>query len=449
MNVKDIIEVEIEDNGMDGEGVARAEGKVVFIPYTLKGEKVRAAVKSVKARYCNASAIKILSPSPFRVQPDCPHYFRCGGCDTMHISDDFRREMLISDLKNNLKKIAGLNDVYCEFVPCEEKNGVRNKVAMPFGTAEGKTVVGLYRHGTHLLEAVDCKMLGPIGKSAVKTVVDFANEKKISAYIEKSGKGLLRHLVIREIGGRASVTLVVNGEGIGALPERELSARLGDNVDFFISPNTARNNVIMGKTARLISGNATLSVNVLGVKAELSPLSFFQVNDKVRDMLYCAALKNVKAHTLIDLYSGIGITSNLAAKTCAKVYAVECVPEAVTDADRTAELNGNTDKIKNICGEAETVLPFLTEKISGGVDILVDPPRKGCGSAVMRAVVAAKPSSVIYISCNHATMCRDIAPLISGEYGTEYSIDTVKLFDMFPHTHHSETLVVLKNNALR
>ncbi|MCH5351662.1 MAG: 23S rRNA (uracil(1939)-C(5))-methyltransferase RlmD [Clostridiales bacterium] len=445
MNVKDIIEVEIEDNGMDGEGVARAEGKVVFIPYTLKGEKVRATVKSVKARYCNASAIKILSPSPFRAQPECPHYFRCGGCDTMHITENYRREILVNDLKNNLKKIAGLNGVSCEFVPCEEKNGVRNKVAMPFGTVDGKTAIGLYRHGTHELERVECKMLGPIGKSAAKTVVDFANEKKLPPYEEKSGKGLLRHLVIREIGCRASVTLVVNGEGIGALPERELSARLGDKIDFFISQNAARNNVILGKTARLVSGNPTLPVDVLGVKAELSPLSFFQVNDKVRDMLYSAALKNVTSPTLIDLYSGIGVTSNLAAKKCAKVYAVECVPEAVKDADRTAELNGNKDKIENICGDAEKILPALKDKVSSEVDILVDPPRKGCGDAVMRALADIKPNTLIYISCNHATMCRDIAPLISGEYGAEYTIESVKLFDMFPQTHHSETLVVLKS----
>ncbi len=443
MNVKDIIEVEIESNGMDGEGIAHVDGKVVFVPYTLKGERVLATVKSVKPRYINASVIKVLLPSDNRVDPDCPHYFKCGGCDTRHISESYRREILVNDIKNNLKKIAGVDGISCDFVSCDG-SGTRNKVAMPFGVRDGKTVVGLYRHGTHELEPVDCKMLGAIGRKTVKAVVDFVNEKKLEPYCEKSGKGLLRHLVIREIDDHASVTLVVNGKGLGEKYEKELSKRFGDDVDFFVSENTRKNNVILGDAARLVSGNAALPVEVLGVKAELSPLSFFQVNDTVRDALYASAIGAVSSPTLIDLYSGIGITSNLAAAKCDSVYAVEVVPQAVKDADETAAINGNSERIENICGDVEKVLPALAQKICGEVDVLIDPPRKGCGAAVMKSVASLSPKNIIYISCNHATMCRDVAPLISGEYGTGYSLESAKLFDMFACTHHVETLVCLE-----
>lgn len=446
MNVKDVIEIEIESNGMDGEGVAHVDGKAVFIPYTLKGERVRAVVKSVKSRYATASVIKVLSPASIRVEPSCPHYFMCGGCDTQHVSDDYRREIILSELAHNLKSIAGI-----DFAPTELIQSVcttRNKISMPFALSGGKVVVGMYRHGTHTVEpACDCLMIGELTRSVILTVVDFANNKKLSVYDEKSGSGLLRHIVVREIGGRASLTLVVNGDGLGGDNERALSALLPDTVDFFISENTRRNNVVMGDTVRLVNGMTRLPVNVLGIKAELSPLSFFQVNDGVRDELYKAAIGCVSSPVLIDLYSGIGITSNLAAKKCRDVHAVEVVPQAVEDANRTAKDNGNADVIINHCGTVESVLPRICRDIKDA-DVLVDPPRKGCGDGVMRVIAGVLPENLIYISCNHATMCRDIKLFNerAKELCAEYVLERVTAFDMFVGTHHVETLAVLKRN---
>lgn len=178
---------------------------------------------------------------------------------------------------------------------------------------------------------------------------------------------------------------------------------------------------------------------MLGVKAEVSPLSFFQVNDHIRDELYTAAVGRLTAPTVVDLYSGIGITSNLAANAGKTVFAVECVPQAVEDADRTAAVNGNSNRIENICGNVEDILPHISDRVRGA-DVLVDPPRKGCGAAVMRAVSDIAPSRLVYISCNHATMCRDIAPLLAEGY----SLADCTAFDMFPDTHHVETLVTLE-----
>ncbi|MCH5160881.1 MAG: 23S rRNA (uracil(1939)-C(5))-methyltransferase RlmD [Clostridiales bacterium] len=445
MNVKDIIEVEILSNGMDGEGVARVDNKVVFVPYTLKSERVRAVVKSVKSRYATASVIKVLSSSDSRVEPICPHYFKCGGCDMMHVNSDYRREVLIDELKNNFAKIAGMDLSDVEFVPSSFNR--RNKIAMPFGIVDGRTVVGMYRQNSHTVEPVHCLMAGELTQNIIRTVVDFANAEKLSVYDGKSGQGLLRHLVVREIDGRASVTLVVNGESLGERLENKLSNLLPVEVDLFVCPNTRNNNVIMGDTVRLVKGNAHLDVDVCGVRAELSPLSFFQVNDEIRDKLYTEAISCVSSNTLIDLYSGIGILSNLAAKKCDMVYAVEIVPQATADADKTAILNGNAQKIQNICGNVEKVLPKLKSELSalGEADIIVDPPRKGCGAAVINAIAEVAPKTLVYISCNHATMCRDVRLFLdeSTSRGNSYIIEKVKLFDMFENTHHVETLTLL------
>ena len=440
MNVNDVIELEITDSGMDGEGVAHFDGKAVFVPYTLKGEHVKAVVKQVKRKYAVCSVIKVLSPSPYRISPDCPHYYKCGGCDTGHLSPDYRKQILISELKNNLKKIAKLDCSNVEFVPSDPDLPPRNKVSMPFGLVDGKVVLGLYRQNTHVVEPVSCAFAGALAQNVVDTVCDFAQKKKLSVYDGASGNGLLRHLVIRTVGNRASVTLVINANKFDG--EKELAALLLDNVDFFVCKNTARNNVIMGDTVRLVNGNARLSVNVLGVKAELSPLSFFQVNDYIRDRLYDKAIGLVCSDALLDLYSGIGITSNLAAKKCKKVIAVECVPQAVKDADYTAKLNGNSDKITNVCGNVEDVLPRLVGDLADGVDVLIDPPRKGCGELVARAIAQVKPDRLIYISCNHATMCRDIRAFL--DVSPDYEVRECSVFDMFVGTHHVETLICLK-----
>lgn len=439
MNVNDVIELEITDNGMDGEGVAHFDGKVVFVPYTLKGERVKAVVKKVKSKYAVCSVIKVLSPSPYRINPDCPHYYKCGGCDTGHISPDYRKQILISDLQNNLKKIAKLDCPSIEFVPSDPELPPRNKVSMPFGLVNGKIVLGLYRQNTHVVEPVSCAFAGALAQTAADTVCEFAQKKRLSVYDSASGNGLLRHLVIRTVGNRASVTLVINAQKFDG--EKELALALPDNVDFFVCPNTKRNNVIMGDTVRLIKGNARLNVNVLGVKAELSPLSFFQVNDYIRDALYNRAIGHVCSDTLIDLYSGIGITSNLAAKKCKKVTAVECVPQAVKDADYTAKLNGNGDKITNVCGNVEDVLKRLLGERGDSFDVLIDPPRKGCGEQIARAIAQVKPNTLIYISCNHATMCRDIRAFL--DVAPDYEVRDCALFDMFAHTHHSEMLICL------
>ncbi len=438
MNVKDTIEAEILSNGMDGEGIARVDGKVVFVPYTLKGERVRAVVKAVKKNYAEAAAVKILEPSARRVKPSCPHYYKCGGCDTCHIDGEYRREVLIDELKNNFRKIADMECPPVKFVSCG--SAVRNKIAMPFGSSDGGIVLGMYKKNSHDIVPVDCEAASALTREVVRIVCAFCNEKRLSVY-DGDGNGVLRHLVVRHVGRRASVTLVINAKALSDGFERALYERLPEECDFFICSNTRKGNSILSDTVRLVGGNPKLKVNVLGVEAELSPLSFFQVNDEIRDKLYTAVLEHVSSPTLVDLYSGIGITSNLAARKCEKVIAVECVSAAVKDAEKTAALNGNADKIVNICGDAEKVLPGLAARVKNA-DVLVDPPRKGCDAAVMNAIAEIAPKKLIYVSCNHATMCRDIK--MFNDKTPNYRMTELTLFDMFVNTHHVETLACLE-----
>ena len=441
MKVGDIIELDILSNGMDGEGVARVDGMVVFVPYTLMGERVRAKVVKVKRSYAVCSCIKVLSPSEHRKTPSCPHYYKCGGCDMGHVDPEYRQKVLIDELKNNLNKIADIDAGDVEFIRSPEKRGLRNKLSMPFGLSNGKVILGLYKQNTHAVQPVECGMSGSIAQTVSKIVCDFANSKKLSVYDFDSGRGLLRHLVVREIGGRASVTLVINGQSFDG--EKALSVELPDTVDFFVCPNTKRNNVIMGDSVRLVRGKPRLDIDVMGVKAKLSPLSFLQVNDYIRDRLYSDVIGALSSPVLVDLFSGIGITSNLAANAGKTVTAVECVPQAVRDADETAKLNGNADKIKNVCGKVEDVIGSVVDGIKD-FDVLIDPPRKGCGEGVMQAIANCKPNKLIYVSCNHATMCRDIRAFLDAS--PDYEIIDLKLYDMFPNTHHTETLICLTRN---
>lgn len=439
MKVGDITELDILSNGMDGEGVARADGMVVFVPYTLMGERVRAKVFKVKRSYAVCSCVKVLSPSEYRITPECPHYYKCGGCDMGHVKSEYRQKVLTDELKNNLSKIANISVGDVQFVCSPQKRGLRNKLSMPFGLSDGKVVLGLYKQNTHAVQPVECDMSGSMAQTVAEIVCKFANDKKLSVYDFDSGKGLLRHLVVREIGGRASATLVINGQSFGG--EKELAAALPDNVDFFVCPNVKHNNVIMGDGVRLVKGNATLDIDVMGVKAKLSPLSFLQVNDYIRDRLYSDVMGALSSPVLVDLFSGIGITSNLAANAGKTVTAVECVPQAVRDADETAKLNGNADKITNVCGKVEDVIGRVTCAVKD-FDVLIDPPRKGCGEGVMQAVASSMPNKLIYVSCNHATMCRDIRAFL--DVAPDYEITDLKLYDMFPDTHHVETLICLK-----
>lgn len=443
MRKGDIIEIEIDSSGMNGEGVARCDGLVVFVPFTLVGEKVRAQVLNVKKSFATARVIKVLNASEFRVKPVCENFFKCGGCDMMHITLDEERRIKIAEIENNLSKIGGISHEIDTFIDSPLELGYRNKAQFPFGRDKnGKIAVGYFKPNSHIfVPCIECLLVGDFIKPIVSAVLNFCNFEGLNVYDETTHSGLLRHLVVRKVDNRIAVTLVINGESIKNIDK--LANKLPPEASLYINANKAITNVILGKQYKLIKGDMNLPVEVLGVKANLAPDAFMQINDGIRDLLYNRAIELMGDGIAVDLYSGIGITTNLLAQKCEKVYSIEIVESACENARETARLNENTSKIEVICGDAAVEMPKLAMRINGEISVLLDPPRKGVDESVLKALLTLNPSKIVYVSCNHATMARDIA-LINSLSGDQYIISELNAYNMFPRTHHVETLACLK-----
>lgn len=445
MNLRkgDIIEIDIDSSGMNGEGVARCDGLVVFVPFTLVGERVRAQVLNVKKSFATARVIKVLNASELRVKPVCENFFKCGGCDMMHITLDEERRIKIGEIENNLSKIGGISREIDNFIDSPLELGYRNKAQFPFGRDKnGKIAVGYFKPNSHIfVPCTECLLVGDFIKPIVGAVLDFCNSDGLSVYNESAHNGLLRHLVIRKVDNYTAVTLVINGESIKNIDK--LANKLPPEASLYINANKASTNVILGKQYKLIKGDMNLPVEVLGVKAKLAPDAFMQINDGIRDLLYSRAIELMGDGIAVDLYSGIGITTNLLAQKCEKVYSIEIVESACENARETARLNENTSKIEVICGDAAVEMPKLAMRINGEISVLLDPPRKGVDESVLKALSTLNPLKIVYVSCNHATMARDIA-LINSLSGDQYIISELNAYNMFPRTHHVETLACLK-----
>ncbi len=448
MKKGDKLTLDISSVGMNGEGVARIDGFVVFVPQTLVGEKVTACVTSVKKSFATARVVKVVSPSEDRVAPQCRICFKCGGCEMLHIKYQRQLEIKRAHVKNCIDRECGIDCRVDETVPSPEVYGYRNKIQLPITIRGGKVAGGYFEAGTHNMvpfcaqdEKSCCVLHGEDMQGIVDIFLRFVGENKLTVYDEDSHSGLIRHLVIRRVGGKYSICVVVNGE---SLPEykRFAKALQNDGYDFslYISPNLKRTNVIMGEKAVLLCGDEALQAETLGIKYSVSPKSFMQVNDKVRDIIYRRVgdiIKNSNIDNVVDAYSGIGIMSNIFAKYADKVYAIEIEEQAVKDGMELAKVNGNQDKIINICGDCAEELPKLISRIGDALAVL-DPPRKGCDKSIIQSLLDAAPRRIVYISCNPATLARDIKMLLSG-----YDLASVTPYDMFPHTKHVETLVCL------
>lgn len=443
------LELNIDDAGMEGEGIAHAEDYTVFVPYTLPGERVRVQAVGVnhRKRLVFARLIKVLSASPARVKPVCPAYGVCGGCDYMHAeyAEELKakRRLLAAILKKN----AGLETEIADVVASESPLGYRNKAQLVFGEKDGNIVLGFYRERTRSIKAIDdCPLHGAWIRPLIRTVAEWANRNGLSAYSFEDGKGLLRHLVVRVLEGFASVTVVAtdlnvpDAEGLS----KALCEIFGEKYSFGISLNRSRGSKIMGDEYRYVK-KFSGAVNIDGVDVVVGPYSFFQVNDYIRRRVYArlTTLVRPSENTLfVDLYAGIGLTGIPIAKAGGRVINVEIVPEAVRDAEKLYSANGVSDRVKNMAGDAVEVLPRLIPEFSGReVTVYIDPPRKGISSdmALLLNTLAAKSDfRLIYLSCNPATLSRDLKLLSAFEV-----CPPIEPFDMFPRTANVETLVLL------
>ena len=451
MKLKDIVELNIESIGMDGEGVAKIDGIVIFVDGALLGEKIRAQIIEVKKSFARAKVIKVLEPSKERINPLCPIFFRCGGCDLQHVNYDYQLKVKKSNIKNCIDRACKIDSVVQDVVHGEKQFGYRNKEQIPIRKVDGKAKAGFYKQNSHIFVPFeksqnenlgDCPLHNSKMQAFVDAIVDYVNKEKVSTYDEKTNTGLIRHVVIRQIGDAFSICLVINGNTIPNGEKLIKSLKeLSVPFNLYISINKKQTNVILGDELKCIYGNEKIEGEALSVKFSVNPYSFLQINDEIRDKIYrqvCVELEKEDNPVVLDLYSGIGILSNVMAKHSKKVIGIEIVKEAVEDANKLAKENGNNN-IENICDDVARALPGVVNKLKGEKTfVVIDPPRKGCDERVLQSIVDAKPDKMIYISCNPATLARDLTKLID-----KYSIDSITPYDMFPQTKHVETVCLL------
>ena len=462
MQKNDIAVVKITDIGVNGEGIGRVDGYTLFIKDAVIGDTVEAKVMKAKKNYGYARLMKIIEPSKDRVTPRCEHARRCGGCQIQEMSYEKQLEFKARRVRDNLERTGGfapelLDKVMEPAVGMEEPFGYRNKAQFPFGTdRDGRPVTGFYAGRTHdIIANTDCALGVPVNKEILEIILGFMNRTGVKSYDEKSGRGLIRHVLIRYgfTTREIMVCLVVNGTEIPHAEELvEELAKIPGMTSISLSSNTRRTNVIMGESYEVLWGRGYITDFIGNVKYRISPLSFYQVNPVQTEKLYGLALEYADlkgGETVWDLYCGIGTISLFLAQKAEKVYGVEIVPQAIEDARENAKINGITNA-EFFVGKAEQVLPgWYQEHRTSMADadgaradvIVVDPPRKGCDGELLRTIVKMAPKRVVYVSCDPATLARDLKVLC----GQGYEIRRVRAVDMFPETVHVETVCLLSN----
>ncbi|MBR3136005.1 MAG: 23S rRNA (uracil(1939)-C(5))-methyltransferase RlmD [Clostridia bacterium] len=438
------LELTVGSVTLEGTGVGRVDGFAVFVPGALPGERVRIHIIKVTTSYAVGKLLEIVEPSPHRMEPLCPVYARCGGCVFGHVTYEEELRIKEGQVAEALTRLGGLQDIPLRpIIGMNEPERYRNKGAFPYGMTEHGPSFGFYAPRSHRLVPVeDCRIEKTSVCRAVQAVKGWADRCHIQPYDERTGKGTLRHAVARvTTSGELMAVVITRGE----LPhKKELSEALSFADSVFWNRNDKDTNVIFGDSFTLLSGKATLRETLCGICFEVSPRSFLQVNPVQTQKLYGSALDLLDpkpGETVADVYCGIGTISLLLAQRVGKVIGIEVVPEAVENAKENAARNG----IQNatfLCAPAEVALPKL---VSEGqiIDCLtVDPPRKGCEPQVIDAILASGAQRMVYVSCNPATLARDVKLLVAGGF----TVQNVQPVDMFPRCGHVETVVLMSRN---
>ena len=444
----DIVTLEIVDCGTDGEGIGKADGFTVFVKDAVIGDTVKAKIMKAKKNYGYGRLMEILRPSPYRVEPVCPSARQCGGCQLQAVSYEEQKVFKEKKLRGHLERIGGFHDLPMEpLIGMDEPYHYRNKAQFPVGrNKEGRIITGFYAGRTHaIIENRDCALGIPQNKDVLDRVIAHMEKYNIAPYDEMTGRGLVRHIFVRYgfFTGEIMVCLIINGQ---ELPhQKELIEKLCEMpgmTSISLNINKKRNNVILGDKVKTIWGQEFITDKIGDIFYEISPLSFFQVNPKQTWKLYSKALEYADLHgeeTVWDLYCGIGTISLFLAQKARFVRGVEIVPAAIEDAKRNAKIN-NIENVEFFVGKAEEVLPREYEKNGVYADVIVvDPPRKGCDEMLLKTILKMQPKRVVYVSCDSATLARDLRFLCDNGY----ELKKVCGVDQFPQTVHVETVVLL------
>lgn len=461
MKKNDKIIVLIEDIGVNGEGIGKVDGYTLFVKDAIIGDTVEAVITKPKKNYAYAKMTRLIETSPHRVPAKCPVARQCGGCQIQELSYEAQLDFKAKKVRGNLKRIGGfsselLDEITEPICGMDEPFYYRNKAQFPIGTnREGKIITGFYAGRTHqIIPNTDCALGVPVNKEILQIIVDYMNENHILAYDETTGRGLVRHVLIR-YGFKTKeimVCLVINGDNLPHSKKLvDKLTQIDGMTSITYSVNRENTNVIMGKEIGTLWGQSHIIDYIGDVKYQISPLSFFQVNPVQTEKLYGLALDyaDLKGEeTVWDLYCGIGTISLFLAQKAKKVYGVEIVPQAIDDARNNAKIN-NIQNAEFFVGKAEEVFPDYYaqyerehgEKAYADV-IVVDPPRKGCDETLLRTMVQMKPERIVYVSCDSATLARDLKFLCENGY----ELKKVRAVDQFPMTTHVETVCLLSKS---
>lgn len=462
-------EITIEDMGNEGEGIGHIDGMAVFVKDAVVGDMARIKIVKAKKNYAYGRLVELLKPSEFRVEPICPLARKCGGCSIMQVS--YEKQLLWKQDKvmNCLKRIGGIVDVEekMESIIGMGRDGgfpairYRNKAQFPVRRdKDGRLAIGFYAGRTHSVIDTDvCYLQDKVNDEIIKRFRDFMETYLVETYDEEKHTGLVRHILTR-VGrktGEVMICLIINGNELTGVygndrkngkclnVEQEFVKQMADIpgiTSISVNINTEKTNRILGDKCRTIWGRDYITDYIGNVKYQISPLSFYQVNPEQTEKLYGKALEYADLHggeIVWDLYCGIGTISLFLAQKAKKVCGVEIVPAAIEDARRNAEING----IKNVeffVGKAEEVLPQQYEKTGEPADVIVvDPPRKGCDEVAIRTMIRMAPKRIVYVSCDPATLARDVKMLAAAGY----EVKKVCAVDQFGHSGHVETVCLL------
>ena len=440
--------VEIIDNGFEGEGIAKINDFTIFVPNAIKGEKVKILIVKVLKSYGYGKIIELLEKSIDRVESDCNTYKRCGGCSLRHIKYEKTLEMKQNAVQSLVNKFLKNKIEVQKTLGMENPYYYRNKAQYPVGkNSEGKAQIGVFANRTHeIIPIQECYIQNKKSQEVAKFVIEFINANNISVYNEKTRKGLVRHIVTK-VGVKTNeimCVLVINGKEIPKEKElvTEVTKKFPEVKTIVKNINTQNTNVVMGKENIVIYGNGYIKDQLGKYIFKISPHSFYQVNPIQAENLYNIGVQaaNISKNDIVfDLYCGIGTISLFMAQYAKKVYGIEIVEQAIQDAKENAKIN-NIENAEFIAGDVENVLDDLIKikKVIPDV-IMIDPPRKGMDNKSVENILNIKPKKLVYISCNPATLVRDLA-----KFEEEYEVKTIKPVDMFPFTSHVECVSVLE-----
>ena len=465
----------VEAIGSAGEGIIRHEGVTFFVPACLPGEKVRFRVLKIKNQIGYGKIEEVFTPAEERVREKCPVFLRCGGCALQHVDYNVQLAHKATVVKDALRKIGGIQISVPNAVKSDFPYGYRNKLQMPIGVdKDGKTVIGFYAERSHRIVPISACAIHPKWSEQLIAIIKrYVAECAVKGYDEQTKTGALRHIVAREVGGKFIFTLVSAKRELPNVPYLiELLSKDFREFSLYLNFNDNDTNVILGKEFRLVHGSGFFEAEEQGIRYEAGPVTFLQVNENVRSKLYKDAVKSVTGdgdEVIVDAYSGGGLLTAMLAKKAKRVYGIELEEEAVRCADALKEKNALLN-MTNICGKVEEKLPSVLEKEKGEkLRLILDPPRAGIARSVVKALLESGIPKLTLISCNPATLARDLGiltgRLIENDKGelvknpayTElldnetlsgyYEIERIQPYDMFPQTKHVESVVCLTRRS--